>query len=65
MPPDAFDGDAVLIAADHQEFKRLDWSSLGRRMRNKIVVDGRQVVDVKALRRMGFSEGWYALLLMP
>ena len=55
MPPDAFDGDAVLIAADHQEFKRLDWSSLGRRMRNKIVVDGRQVVDVKALRRMGFK----------
>lgn len=54
VTPDAFDGDAILIAADHLEFKRINWSSLGKKMRNKIVVDGRQVVDVEALRHMGF-----------
>lgn len=43
---DALKGaDAVVIATDHSEFKTLDWQALGRLMRNKILIDGRHVVE--------------------
>jgi len=43
---DALKGaDAVVIATDHSEFKNLDWQALGRLMRNKILIDGRHVVE--------------------
>ena len=43
---DALKGaDAVVIATDHSEFKTLDWQALGRLMRNKILIDGRRVVE--------------------
>ncbi len=36
--------DAVVIATDHSEFKSLDWESLGKLMRTRILIDGRHVV---------------------
>ncbi len=42
--------DAILIASDHAEFKEIDWDLLGRRMRHKVVVDGRGVLDPEELR---------------
>jgi nucleotide sugar dehydrogenase len=48
--------DAVLIACDHSEFKEINWSDLGARMRHRVVVDGRQCVNVKEMR----DNGWIA-----
>jgi len=42
---DALSGaDAVVIATDHSAFNSLDWERLGKRMRTRILVDGRHVV---------------------
>lgn len=48
--------DAVVVATDHSEFKVIDWSDLGERMRHKVVVDGRQCIDVLKIR----DDGWTA-----
>jgi len=48
--------DAVLIASDHSEFKEIDWSDLGARMRHRVLVDGRQCVNVEEMR----DNGWIA-----
>ncbi|HIE31461.1 MAG TPA: nucleotide sugar dehydrogenase, partial [Methanosarcinales archaeon] len=46
--------DAILIASDHTEFKMIDWDRLGRRMRHKVVVDGRGILDPVELRSRGY-----------
>ncbi|AEK72437.1 UDP-N-acetyl-D-mannosaminuronate dehydrogenase [Thermococcus sp. 4557] len=38
--------DAVVIATDHTVFKSLDWETLGKLMRNRVLIDGRRVVEV-------------------
>ncbi|NJE30983.1 nucleotide sugar dehydrogenase [Thermococcus sp. 18S1] len=38
--------DAVVIATDHTVFKSLDWETLGKLMRNRVLIDGRRVVGV-------------------
>lgn len=45
--------DAVVITTDHKEFKEIDWTDFGRKMRHRIVVDGRHVVDAEELRENG------------
>jgi nucleotide sugar dehydrogenase len=47
--------DAVIIASDHSEFKKIDWEYLGKKMRHKVIVDGRHCVDLPNLRHMGWS----------
>jgi len=37
--------DAVVIATDHTVFKSLDWESLGKLMRTRILVDGRHIIE--------------------
>ncbi|ALM74997.1 UDP-N-acetyl-D-mannosamine dehydrogenase [Thermococcus barophilus] len=39
------DSDAIVIATDHSQFKKLNWKELGKLMRNKILIDGRHVID--------------------
>ncbi|MCK4491658.1 MAG: hypothetical protein KAU03_03485 [Candidatus Altiarchaeales archaeon] len=52
---DDYEGiDCVIIAADHVEFKDLDWGEIGGVMRAKVVVDSRQIVDPCYLRGLGF-----------
>jgi len=46
--------DAILIASDHAGFGELDWDMLGERMRHKVVVDGRGILDPKELRSAGY-----------
>jgi len=46
--------DAVIVATDHSGFKEFDWSELGGRMRHRVIVDGRQCVDVLKMR----DDGW-------
>ncbi len=49
------DIDAIILASDHKEFKNLNWDEIGKRMRNKIVVDGRGILDADLLRSSGFK----------
>jgi nucleotide sugar dehydrogenase len=46
--------DAILLASDHAEFKEIDWDILDRRMRHKVVVDGRNILDPEELRLRGY-----------
>jgi nucleotide sugar dehydrogenase len=46
--------DAILIASDHAGFRELDWDLLGERMRHKVVVDGRGILDPAMLRSRGY-----------
>ncbi len=49
---DVSDIDTVIIASDFKEFRTIDWRGLG--LRHKVMVDGRQVVDPKEIRKAGF-----------
>ncbi len=52
---DNFDGvDCAVIVTDHKEFKECDWQKIGGKMRSKVIVDGRQVVEPIGARRLGF-----------
>lgn len=45
--------DVLVVATDHPEYGKLDWAGIVKGMRTPVVVDGRNVVDVPALRRLG------------
>ena len=49
------DIDAIILASDHKEFKKLNWEDIQKRMRNKIVVDGRGILDEDELTSEGFK----------
>jgi len=52
---DNFDGmDCTVIVADHKEFYDLDWERIKSEMRTRVIVDGRQVVDPKKMKELGF-----------
>lgn len=52
---DNFNGmDCAVIVADHKEFYDLDWKEIKGKMRTNVVVDGRQVVDPKKMKELGF-----------
>ncbi|BAA30730.1 UDP-N-acetyl-D-mannosamine dehydrogenase [Pyrococcus horikoshii] len=36
--------DAIVIATDHPEFKSVNWESIGKSMRHKIIIDGRNII---------------------
>ncbi|MEA1908164.1 MAG: nucleotide sugar dehydrogenase [Euryarchaeota archaeon] len=46
--------DAILIASDHAGFKEISWDRIGRLMRHKVVVDGRNILDPEELRSIGY-----------
>jgi UDPglucose 6-dehydrogenase len=54
---DAVDGaDAVVLVTEWPEFRELDWAGeIKRRMKNPIVVDGRNFLDREALTAAGFT----------
>jgi UDPglucose 6-dehydrogenase len=54
---DALDGaDAAVLVTEWPEFRELDWAGDVRdRMRNPLVVDGRNFLDAEALRAAGFT----------
>jgi UDPglucose 6-dehydrogenase len=52
---DALDGaDAAVIVTEWPELRELDWAAAGERMRNQVVVDGRNLLDPDAMRALGF-----------
>jgi UDPglucose 6-dehydrogenase len=51
----ALDGaDAAVVVTEWPELRELDWAAAGERMRNRVVVDGRNVLDPDKLRGLGF-----------
>jgi len=53
---DALDGaDAAVVVTEWPELRELDWAAAGERMRNRVVVDGRNLLDPDTMRALGFS----------
>ncbi len=53
---DALDGaDAAVVVTEWPELLELDWAAAGERMRNRVIVDGRNLLDPKALQALGFT----------
>jgi len=52
---DALDGaDAAVVVTEWPELRELDWAAAGERMRTRVVVDGRNLLDPDELRALGF-----------
>jgi UDPglucose 6-dehydrogenase len=47
--------DALLLMTEWAEFRSPDWDEVSKRLRNKVIFDGRNVYDPVDLRRMGFE----------
>lgn len=47
--------DAAVLCTEWPQFVELDWAAAARRMRGRIVIDGRNALDGAALRRLGFE----------
>ena len=55
-PLEALDGaDAAVLVTEWPELVELDWAEAARRMRNALLVDGRNLLDPEALRSAGFA----------
>ena len=53
---EALDGaDAAVIVTEWPELRELDWAEAGGRMRNRLVVDGRNMLDPDVLQAHGFE----------
>ena len=48
------DADALVLATEWPEFRAPDVEEMAKRMRGRVVVDGRNVLDAEALRAHGF-----------
>ena len=47
--------DAAVIVTEWPEVSELDWAAAGERMRGRVVIDGRNVLDPEAMRALGFA----------
>jgi UDPglucose 6-dehydrogenase len=55
-PLDALDGaDAAVLVTEWPELADLDWAEAAKRMRNPVLVDGRNMLDPAMLRAAGFT----------
>ena len=48
------DIDAIVITADHKEFRELDLEKLTKEVRTRVIVDGRNVLDPAKAEELGF-----------
>jgi UDPglucose 6-dehydrogenase len=46
--------DAAVIVTEWPELRDLDWADAAGRMRNRVIVDGRNLLDPDAMRALGF-----------
>lgn len=51
----AYGADALVLVTEWKEFVRLSYDRLGKVMRQKVIVDGRNVLSKKLLQDLGFS----------
>ena len=47
--------DALVVMTEWPEFRMPEWSDIERRLRSKVVFDGRNIYDAEALRARGFN----------
>ena len=47
--------DAAVIVTEWPEVTELDWAAAGERMRGRVVIDGRNVLDPDEMRALGFA----------
>ena len=47
--------DAAVLVTEWPELREVDWEEARRRMRGAVLVDGRNMLDPDALRRLGFA----------
>jgi UDPglucose 6-dehydrogenase len=47
------DSDAVILATEWHQYRELDWETLAKSMRTKVILDGRNVLDRGRLERAG------------
>jgi UDPglucose 6-dehydrogenase len=47
--------DAAVLVTEWPELRELDWAAAGTRMRNKLIIDGRNMLDAAELRALGFE----------
>jgi UDPglucose 6-dehydrogenase len=53
---EAVDGaDAAVVVTEWPELRDVDWEEAGRLMRTRLVIDGRNLLDPRALRALGFA----------
>jgi UDPglucose 6-dehydrogenase len=53
---EALDGaDAAVLVTEWPELRDLDWAEAGARMRNRVLIDGRNMLDPDELRAVGFE----------
>jgi UDPglucose 6-dehydrogenase len=53
---DALDGaDAAVVVTEWPELRELDWAAAAERMRNRVIVDGRNLLDPGKMRSLGFT----------
>ncbi|MCF8011401.1 MAG: UDP-glucose/GDP-mannose dehydrogenase family protein [Clostridiales bacterium] len=51
----AAESDALVLVTEWKEFIRLSYAKLGELMRQKIIIDGRNILDGQALKKEGFN----------
>lgn len=51
----ARDADALVILTDWDEFLHLPWAELSSTMKNRVIVDGRNMLDREQLQQAGFT----------
>jgi UDPglucose 6-dehydrogenase len=44
-----------VLVTEWPELRELDWAEAGRRMRHRLLVDGRNMLDPQELRALGFE----------
>jgi UDPglucose 6-dehydrogenase len=55
-PGQALDGaDAAVVVTEWPELNELDWADAATRMRHRLIIDGRNMLDPAALRVLGFE----------
>ena len=55
-PLEAVEGaDAAVIVTEWPELAEVDWAAAGERMRSRVIVDGRNLLDPETLRAQGFA----------
>ena len=47
--------DALLLATEWREYLELDWKEMGSRMRGRVILDGRNLLDGIFLSELGFT----------
>ncbi|MDD5856180.1 MAG: UDP-glucose/GDP-mannose dehydrogenase family protein [Prevotella sp.] len=49
------DADALILVTEWKEFRLPDWEKVGKKMKRRLVIDGRNIYDAEELKEQGFE----------